>query len=735
VHSDAESWSSTTIHGDETASAPSRGERQHLTYAPGLDGVRAFAVIAVVIFHLGASWLPGGFLGVDVFFVLSGFLITSILLTEFQGRGRIDIKNFYLRRARRLLPALFTMLTVITIVTWLFARDEMNRLRGDVIAAVTYCTNWTQIVWNRSYFDQLSRPSLLQHLWSLAVEEQYYLIWPIVLVALLATRKRWVTLLVPVALTAGSLLLMAGLYHVGQDTARVYYGTDTHISPILIGSILAIVISIRRQSGAPMRDTAFGRALSDVCALVGFVGMAWACVEVTSTSSGLYQGGYALVGIASAAFIFAAARPGTITATLLGWAPLVWIGKRSYAIYLWHWPILQLTRPGVDVHWPRPVLIVFQVGVILIASDLSYRFIERPIRSKGFLNAIRGTRVSRGRRSAAVSTRTSSRRPAAIGTVLVAALAVVIATLATAPAAPAGIQYDTGKSIQLHLGGTNKHKHHHKHKRHHHKHHNKHHKHHHQGDGSDSSSSSAPPASPPPSSSTAPAEPPFPRPVRVGFFGDSQGMTLLLNKPGGLNSYITTYDDTIEGCGILGGTITSQTGYTRDLSAECGNWPSVWAQKAAATNPQVAVIEIGAWDVFDDTLNGRKMDFGSPPWDAYFTKQLAKAIKILINSGAQVALMGVPCYRPVAAGGLPKLPERGDDDRTRHVTDLLQAAAAADPSRVFMIHPPGAFCNNPSIATNLAYRWDGTHFYKPGAALMFRVITPQLLAIPQPPPQ
>ena len=150
--------------------------------------MRALAVTAVVVFHLGATWLAGGFLGVDVFFTLSGFLITSILLTEFYARGRIDIKNFYLRRARRLLPALFTMLAAVTLLTWLFARDEMYRLRGDVIAALTYCTNWTQIVWNRGYFDQLGRPSLMQHLWSLAVEEQFYVLWPLILVAGLAMR-------------------------------------------------------------------------------------------------------------------------------------------------------------------------------------------------------------------------------------------------------------------------------------------------------------------------------------------------------------------------------------------------------------------------------------------------------------------------------------------------------------------------------------------------------------------
>jgi peptidoglycan/LPS O-acetylase OafA/YrhL len=724
------SWGSTTYHGErgsrsadagpgkpsgETAGQATDGARKHLAYAPGLDGVRAVAVTAVVVFHLGATWLSGGFLGVDVFFTLSGFLITSILLTEFYARGRIDIKNFYLRRARRLLPALFTMLATITLLTWLFARDEMYRLRGDVIAALTYCTNWTQIVWNRGYFAQLGRPSLLQHLWSLAVEEQFYVLWPLILVAGLAVRKRWGVLAIPVVLTAVSLLLMAGMFHAGQDPARVYYGTDTHISPMLIGATLAIIVGMRRNAGLD-RERRGGRLATDIAALIGILGLAWAALHINYYSAGLYRGGYLLVGVGSAALIYAASRAGTITARLLGWAPLVWIGQRSYAIYLWHWPILMLSRPGVDIHWPKPVVIVLQVAAMLIASDLSFRYIERPIRSRGFLNFLRGgTNAGHRQRGSA---RAGSNRTVTTGTAVTAVFALVAATLVSAPsAAPAGIQVDHSKRITIKIPSTSP---------------TSHVRKHHPG-GKHSHSASASVSSSP-TQPVVPQQPPFPRPVRVSFFGDSQGMTLLLNKPNGLQNALTLSDSTVEGCGVLLGTIHSQTGYSRDLTSDCGSWPQQWTDNASQNNPQIAVVEIGAWDVFDDTLNGQPMKFGSPAWDTYFSKQMAKAIRILINSGAQVALMGVPCYRPIAAGGLPLLPERGDDSRTRHINTLLVQAAAKDPQRVFMIHPPAAFCNNPSIAKNTAYRWDGTHYYIPGAALVFRVITPQLLAIPQPPP-
>ncbi len=708
------SWGAVTYSGDSEVresvgpTPPQPHEpvrRAHLAYAPGLDGVRALAVTAVVIFHLGASWLAGGFLGVDVFFTLSGFLITSILLTEFHSRGRIDVKNFYLRRARRLLPALYLLLGGVTLVAAVFARGELHRLRGDVVAALGYSTNWTQIFWNRSYFDQLDRPSLLQHLWSLAVEEQFYLLWPLILVACIASRRRWLPLAATVALTLLSTVLMAAMFHVGQDPARVYYGTDTHIAPMLLGAALAIVVSLRRQAGA-RGGTLAGRVGVDAASVLGLVGLVWAATSIDYYSPGLYRGGYLLVGLASGALILAAATAGTVTARLLSWDPLVWLGKRSYAIYLWHWPVLMLTRPGVDVSWPRPVLIPLQVAVILIASDLSFRYVEKPIRAHGFLAFLRGTGTRVHSRRTAHGAQS---RPTRIGAITVTVVAAVAVTLFTAPGAPAGIQVDRSHDITIHVPSVAPH---------------------------------APTPSPTPSAthsapstSAAPVvntEPPFARPVRVSFFGDSQGMTLLLNKPNGLDGSISTSDSTVEGCGVLLGTIRSKVGFARDLSADCGNWPQLWAANAARNRPQIAVVELGAWDVFDDTVGGKQLRFGSPGWDAYFARQLATGIDVLTKAGAQVALMGVPCYRPIAAGGLPLLPERGYDNRTHHVTTLLEAAAKQNPLRVFMIHPPSQFCREP-IASDVNYRWDGTHFYKPGAALTFQVITPQLLKIPQPP--
>lgn len=672
------------LRGPRGPRRSSQGTGHRVEYAPGLDGVRALAVAAVVAYHLGASWLPGGFLGVDVFFVLSGYLITSLLYTEVLNsadrengaRGRIDLRRFYLRRARRLLPALFAMFAAVTFVCTVAVRDQLPRLRGDVVAALTYCTNWTQIAWNRSYFAQLGRPSLLQHLWSLAVEEQFYLLWPLVLLACVATRRRSAALVTTLALTVLSTVRMALLYSPSTDPARVYYGTDTHLSPMLVGAAVAVVVVQRRRVGIATGGRGLHRL--DVAAFAGFVALAVAVGALGYESGFLYRGGYLLIAAAAAALVVGAGTNGTVTARALSVRPLLWLGTRSYAVYLWHWPILQLTDGRIGLRGTP--LVVLQLALTVGAADLSYRHLEQPIRQRGLLAFLRGgneprTRGRQGRQGRRLRARTIG---SALGTCVVAALLV-------APGGASGVEVDHSRNLTVHVAvGA-------------------------------------------PSLGRA-----FGRPVRVAFFGDSQGMTLLLNRPAGLASSMALSDATVEGCSVLDGTIHSRVGYTRDLGSGCADWPTLWAQRARRDRPQIAVVEVGAWDVFDDTVGGRTLAFGTPAWDAHYRAQLEKGIGILVGAGAQVALLGVPCYRPIAAGGLPLLPERGDDARTRHVSALLQRAAAADPRRVFYIRPPAQFCS-PPIASDTSYRWDGTHFYKPGAALEFRVITPQLLRIPPPP--
>ena len=364
------------------AFANGTGSRARLGYIPALDGVRALAVAAVLVYHGELGWFSGGFLGVDVFFVLSGYLITSVLLDAWRrNSGRLGLGRFYLHRARRLLPALLAMVTVTCAYVVLFLPDEASKLRGGAVASFGYVTNWYLIFHQQSYFSSLGRPPMLQHLWSLAIEEQFYLVWPLLLgVALKFWRPSRVKLAGTIlAAAAFSALLMAVLYHAGGDPSRVYYGTDTHSSGLLIGAAMAVLLPPwqlrgRLGRGAPL-------AL-DVVGLTGLLVLVWCFANVSELDAPLYRGGYLVFACVAALVVLVAAHPAsTITSRVLATRPMVWIGKRSYGIYLWHWPVYMVTRPGVDVPLTGIPLFVLRVAITVALAAASYRFLEVPIRS------------------------------------------------------------------------------------------------------------------------------------------------------------------------------------------------------------------------------------------------------------------------------------------------------------------------------------------------------------------
>jgi peptidoglycan/LPS O-acetylase OafA/YrhL len=347
----------------------------HLSYRPGLDGLRAIAVVGVFVYHSRIDWLPGGFLGVDLFFVLSGYLITSLLLVEWEARNRIDLRRFWLRRARRLLPALVVVVLAALILASIFARTDLARTRGDAVSSLLYYTNWHLIVANHSYFNLMGRPSLLQHLWSLAVEEQFYVIWPLLLVpGLVLLGRRRLPLLV-VAGIAGSSTAMWLLYRPNADPSRVYYGTDTRAFLLLMGILLALVWpAIERLRRA--------LPLLELCGLAALVGTVLLFLRMHDFDPTLYRGGDLAAAFCFAVLIAAVAHQESGIGQALGVAPLRWLGERSYGIYLWHWPVIALMRPGVDISWTGPVVVAAQAGIVLAAAALSYRFIEQPIRTR-----------------------------------------------------------------------------------------------------------------------------------------------------------------------------------------------------------------------------------------------------------------------------------------------------------------------------------------------------------------
>src|SRR5918994_1553576 len=402
-----------------------------LGYIPALDGVRAIAVAAVLVYHGNLGWFSGGFLGVDVFFVLSGYLITSVLLDAWRRNGgTLGLARFYLHRARRLLPALLVMITVTCAYVVVFLPNEASKLRGGVVASFGYVTNWYLIFNQQSYFSSLGRQPMLQHLWSLAIEEQFYLLWPLILgVVLKFWRPSRVKIAVGILAAAGMSALLMGLLYSAEDPSRVYYGTDTHSSGLLIGAALAVLVPPWRLGGrigkrAPM-------AL-DVVGLAGLLVLLWTFVNVSEFDSSLYRGGYLVFACVVAGIVLVAAHPATtITSGLLGTRPMVWIGKRSYGIYLWHWPVYLVTRPGVDIPLTGIPLFVFRIAVTIGLAAASYRFVEVPIRS-GEL----GRRVAALRHAPLLQRRRVRARLGFAGAGAVAATALLGLGLAVAEPAP-----------------------------------------------------------------------------------------------------------------------------------------------------------------------------------------------------------------------------------------------------------------------------------------------------------
>jgi peptidoglycan/LPS O-acetylase OafA/YrhL len=332
---------------------------------------------AVLFYHAGQSWAVGGYLGVDTFFVLSGFLITTLLVTEWSSRGRIDLKGFWIRRAKRLLPALFLVMVGIVVYAGVFAgAGELESIRKDSLAALGYVANWRFVFSGQSYFDQFSQPSPLRHMWSLAIEEQFYLVWPLIVCFLLWWRRSLRVLLVACGLMiAGSATLMAVLYVPGKDPSRVYYGTDTRAQSLLIGAVVGILLF---QHG-PIRSLG-ARTAVRVGAVVGAGYTLWEFWRMSERTDALYQGGFLVAALAVSAVIVSVVQPDP---GRLGFAlsvrPLRWIGRISYGLYLWHWPVfltLTHTRTGLD----GVTLLSARIAVSFALATLSYYALEQPIR-------------------------------------------------------------------------------------------------------------------------------------------------------------------------------------------------------------------------------------------------------------------------------------------------------------------------------------------------------------------
>jgi peptidoglycan/LPS O-acetylase OafA/YrhL len=354
-----------------------------IQYIPAIDGLRAVAVLAVILYHLGFSWIPGGFLGVDLFFVISGYVITRLLLDSIQRSGGLDLRAFYLARAKRLLPPLVFMVVVTLTFISLWAPDTTKRFLIDTPFALFGGMNWWLVFRDLDYFEAIGRPPLLQHTWSLAVEAQFYLVWPLLLLAVLKKfgKKKIPGAALLIAAISGITLLIVSLEldaNSASEVSHIYFGTDTHSIGLFLGAALAV-------SWAPMNfETSVSKKAQDFIdgiGIFGFVGILGTFLFIKESDPTLYRLAFPLAGIFGAAIICSIVHPASRVAPFLSNKVLLWIGERSYAIYLWHWVIFQVTRPSVDLEGRTWALYLLRILIVFALADISLRLVELPIRS------------------------------------------------------------------------------------------------------------------------------------------------------------------------------------------------------------------------------------------------------------------------------------------------------------------------------------------------------------------
>jgi peptidoglycan/LPS O-acetylase OafA/YrhL len=386
-HADPPAASPHTPRRDRSSGPQADGTEAQGVLPPGriegLDGLRALAVLAVLAYHLWPQAIPGGFVGVDIFFVISGFLITTLLLRELDSSGRVDLRRFWVRRARRLLPALAVVVVAAIAAAWIAGGDLLVGIERQTLGALTFSTNWLDIAAGTDYFDQSSQPLFLTF-WSLAVEEQFYLFWPPAVVAVAALRWHHLRSARVAAALAGVSALAMALLVDGSEPTRVYYGTDTHAFGLMAGVAVAFAFA----GAAPLLAGPTWQRARRWLPFVGVFVFAALVAALDSASTVTYRGGLVLASVAGVLMVASLPGPPDLFTELMRLRPLAWVGERSYGLYLWHWPILLIVGelrtdadPTVDADALTAATVVL---VTLVATEASYRWIEAPIRANGY---------------------------------------------------------------------------------------------------------------------------------------------------------------------------------------------------------------------------------------------------------------------------------------------------------------------------------------------------------------
>jgi peptidoglycan/LPS O-acetylase OafA/YrhL len=651
------------------AADPAAASSGGLPHLPALDGLRGLAVGVVVLFHGGFSWMTGGYLGVSTFFTLSGFLITALLLVERTRTGSVDLRHFWTRRFRRLMPAALATLGLATLFGMTVADAVQRRnLAGDVTASLLEVANWRFIFSGQAYADLFGAPSPVLHFWSLAIEEQFYLLYPLLawfaFRILKVSRPVFAVVLAALIAVSVSVTLFAGF-----TPDRIYLGTDTRSAEVLVGALLATLIYHRPVTAALTRRT----RVRPVVAGAGAVALATCAVmwvTVPQETSWLYRGGFPAYAVLSALVVLAAIVPAGPVQWLLSLSGLRALGRISYGVYLYHWPVFLWLSPE-RTGWSDAPLLVPRLAVTFALALVSFHLLETPVRRGSLLAGIRPVRL-----------------------VPVVAGALVVSTLVITLDAPAPVidfdeaaaQLETMAVVPEVVGPMDP-------------------------SATDDGSATAAPTPPPPPV-TVLGTPPRPR---IAMFGDSTAMMtvtglFLLNQATDRVDYVR--GDPLPGCSIgRGGEYRSGSEYGF-VSDECNERDARWADRIATGKPNVAVVQIGPWDVGDRRLPGddtwRAM--GDPVYDAFLLDEMTHAIDVLSVDGAQVLWLSAP---PVGGGslgdgqairGVAAIPER-----TARLNELIDQLPTLRPGKVTVVDLAGWL---QSTGEDVRLRPDGVHFSK-----------------------
>jgi peptidoglycan/LPS O-acetylase OafA/YrhL len=644
-------------------------QRQELDYVPALDGIRGIAVVAIMGYHGGVFLTGGGFYSLDTFFTLSGFLITSLIVAEWQKSGHIRLARFWARRARRLLPALLVLLLFVVGYVALFSPPDMYPgLRGDALSSLFYVANWHFIVEGSNYFAQTGATSPLLHTWSLAVEEQFYLVWPIVVLVVLHTRFALRLLLVVSVVGAlASAAAMALLFSL-TDENRVYYGTDTRAQSLLVGAALSVGLTLwanRRTDHGGLTSTPSAWSArtpqgSHVFVAVGIAGVAataalWTLVDVNDAFA--FRGGFLLAAVSTACVLASVVvATGSSLARLLAIPPLRYLGRISYGMYLWHFPLfLWITASNTGLS--GAALFGLRFACTVGIATVSYYVVERPIRQRRFLKTAWKVWV------------------AAPASILAVVIIVFAATPVTVIAAPTTFRPPTKQTGPLYTGP----------------------------------------------------------PVKLLLVGDSTAYTLGIGLSAYQRDYdIEEKNAGIFGCGVTDGSEFELQGVVGQMNSFCSgaagaeSWTEAWRHDITTFHPNVVMILAGRWEVVNRTYQGQWTNITQPRYARYVKSQLTSAVKLAGSQGARVVLLTAPCYDTGEQPNGQPWPE-DSPQRLAKYNSIVRAVGATEPNTTVinfehLACPSGHYQN---YIDGSDVRYDGVHFTLGGGV----VFEPELFPV------